>query len=490
MVVQADAPVAIWGWASPGEAVSISLAGESANTKAGADGKWSARLAKMKPGSEPQTLTVKGTNTLTIGDVLVGEVWLASGQSNMEMQIKGRMHGSVDHADEEIAAAKSPTIRMFMHDEPLAIYELPVPPKEPAADRPGSWRICSPETVADFSAIGYFFARDLQRQLATPVGIVVAAVGGTPIEAWTSLEAQRANPAIQPVLDDWQKRLTDYDPAREQTQYLEAKQAWLKARAAATKAGEPAPKAPLPFKNLRVMEPGGLFNARIAPLVPYTVRGVIWYQGERNAQGPLSILYGAQLQTLIADWRQRWSDDFYFAWVQLPGFQKEQTLPSDPKGWGVAVRDEMRKTLAVPRTGMAITMDLGDPKAGHPTNKADFAARLSTVVLHDVYAKPIAVWSGPLFRSAQREGVKMQLTFDYATGLKAESGELAGFAIAGRDQKFVWAKAEVAGDNVVVWSDAVTEPAAVRYSWASNPKGNLVNSAGLPASPFRTDDWK
>jgi sialate O-acetylesterase len=232
-----------------------------------------------------------------------------------------------------------------------------------------------------------------------------------------------------------------------------------------------------------------LFNGVIAPLVPYTIRGCIWYQGEKNSLGPLSGYYGTQLQTLIRDWRTRWGDEFYFAWVQLPGFGKEQIAPSEPKGWGVTVRDEMRKTLSVPRTGMAITIDLGGVTAGHPTNKADYAARLSLLALHDVYGKPIATWSGPVFRSAQREGSKMTITFDHATGLKA-ADELKGFAIAGADQKFVWAKAEIAGDKVIVSSDAVREPAAVRYGWAANPICNLVNAAGLPASPFRTDDWK
>jgi sialate O-acetylesterase len=489
MVLQADAAVPVWGWADAGEAVSVSIAGQSQTTQAGADGKWTVKLGKLKATGEPQALTVKGKNTITVGDVLIGEVWLASGQSNMEMQIKGKQHGSVDRADEEIAAAHFPQIRMFMQDAPFGIYDVAVPPSEPLADRPGKWRVCSPETVADFSAIGYFFARDLHRQLGVPVGIVSAAVGGTPIEAWTSLTAQ-TDPALKPMLDDWQKRLANCEPVREQKEFLEKKKAWLQQRADAVKNGEPAPKAPTPFKNLRVMTPGGLFNGVIAPLVPYTIRGCIWYQGERNAAGPFTGLYGTQLKTLIADWRARWGGEFYFAWVQLPGFQKVQSLPSEPNGWGVAVRDEMRRTLAVPHTGMAITIDLGGEKAGHPVNKADFAARLSPPVLHDVYGKDIPEWSGPLFRSAQRDGDRMVLTFDHATGLRALSGELQGFAIAGSDKKFVWTEAKIEDGKVIVRSDSVREPSAVRYAWAGNPKCNLVNAADLPASPFRTDDWK
>jgi sialate O-acetylesterase len=490
MVVQAEAAFAVWGFAEPDEDVNVALAGQTAATKAGADGKWMVKLGKLKATGEPQMLAVRGKNALTVSDVLIGEVWLASGQSNMEMKVKDKQHGSVDNADEEIAAAKFPQIRVFVHDAPLAIYETAVPPSGPSADLPGKWHVCSPETVADFSAIGYFFARDLHQQLGVPVGIVTAAVGGTPIEAWTSLTAQGRVPALQPMLEEWQKRLAGFDPEREKREFLAKKSVWLKQRAEAVKNGEPAPKAPAPFKNLEVMKPGGLFNSLIAPIVPYTIRGCIWYQGERNAAGPFTGLYGFQLRALIADWRARWGDEFYFAWVQLPGFQRPQREPSEPDGWGVAVRDEMRRALDVPRTGMAITIDLRGEKAGHPTNKKDFAARLSPLALHDVYGKPILLWTGPLFRSAQRDGNRMVLTFDHANGLQSSSGELQSFAIAGGDRKFVWATAKIEGGKVIVWSDTVPEPAAVRYSWAGSSKGNLVNAAGLPASPFRTDEWK
>jgi sialate O-acetylesterase len=488
MVLQAEANVAVWGRAAAGETVTVTIAGQSKTTQTGADGKWLVKLDKLKASSESQVLTVRGRNTITVQDVLVGEVWLASGQSNMEMQLNGRLHGKVDRADEESAAATYPAIRLFVHDAPFAIYEVPVPPAQALADRAGAWRVCSPQTVTNFSAIGYFFARDLHQRLGVPVGIISAAVGGTPIEAWTSLATQQAQPVLAPLLADWQKRLANFQPEREQQAFLEKKQAWLKQRAVAVKKGEAAPKAPAPFKNLGVMAPGALFNGVIAPLAPYALRGCLWYQGERNAAGPFTRLYGAQLQTLIADWRARWGDEFYFAWVQLPRFQKEQRLPSEPEGWGVAVRDGMRRTLAVPRTGMAITMDLGGEKAGHPTNKQDYAARLSLLALHEVYGQNITAWTGPLFRSVQREGNRMLVSFDHADGLKAASGALAGFALAGSDQKFVWASAKIEGGKVIAWSDTVREPVAIRYSWAANPKGNLVNGAGLPASPFCSDD--
>jgi sialate O-acetylesterase len=400
------------------------------------------------------------------------------------------MHGRVDRADEEIAAANYPQMRMFLFRQTYSVYELPAPPDSPLADREGEWVVCSPETVARFSATAYFFGRDLFKELGAPIGLINSSVGGTPIEAWTSLDAQRQEPALHAVLDEWQQKLTGFDAAGDQQKYLDAKAAWLKARAAAQKAGQPAPKAPTPFKNLRVMAPGGLFDGMIAPLAPYAIRGVIWYQGERNADDKHGGIYGTQLEALIRDWRARWDTDFYFAWVQLPGFKNEQRLPSEPNGWGVGVREGMRQALRVPHTGMAITIDLGGVTAGHPTNKADFAGRLSRLALHDVYGRKTGEWSGPLYKSAQVAGKKMVLVFEHAAGLKAALGELKGFAIAGPEQKFVWASTEIAGDKVTVWSDRVPEPAAVRYGWASNPNGNLVNAADLPASPFRTDDWK
>ncbi|WP_438481329.1 sialate O-acetylesterase [Oleiharenicola lentus] len=489
MVVQSGKPVAFWGRADAGERITVTLAGNSAQTTTGADGKWSVKLGPLGTTASAQTLTVKGRNTLTVSDVLIGEVWLCAGQSNMAMEMEG-LHGQVDNADAEIAAANHPTIRMFAYYEYYSIYTLLEPPATPLADRPGKWIVCTPATAAKFIALGYYFATGLQRQVDAPVGLIATAVGGTPIEAWTSLPAQQAKPAVQPVLADWKKRLHHYDAAKEQQTANEAKAAWQQARATATKAGQPIPKAPAAFKNLLVSNPAGLFNGMIAPVIPYGVRGVLWYQGERNAAGPFTHFYGVQLETLIADWRAHWGEELYFAWVQIPRFQKEQTQPMEPKGWGVSVRDEQRRTLKVPHTAMAITIDYGGVTDGHPTNKKDYAERLLLLPLHDVYGKNLAEWTGPLYRSMEKRGRELVLSFDHAAELRPkDGGELKGFAIAGADQKFVWAKTRIEGDQVIVWSDELAEPAAVRYAWASNPKVNLVNSAGLPASPFRTDDW-
>jgi sialate O-acetylesterase len=262
MVVQAGKPVAIWGWADADEESPSSSQVKRRTAKASAKGEWQLKLDPLTPKAESQKLRI---NDKVIQDVLVGEVWLASGQSNMAMQINGKLHGKVDNADAEVAAAKHPEIRVFVHDAPLAIYELPVPDDELAQDRPGKWRVCSPETVADFSAMGYFFARDLLAEIKQPIGILTSAVGGTPIEAWTSLSAQQAVPDFKPLLDDWTKRLDGFVPEAEQKKFLDAKAAWLKVRSAAIKAKQPAPKAPSPFKNLQVMKPGGLFRQHDRP---------------------------------------------------------------------------------------------------------------------------------------------------------------------------------------------------------------------------------
>ncbi len=489
MVLQAGKPASLWGWAEKGEGITIEFSGQKKTANADEKGKWKLRLDTLEANSESRDLRI---NDKVIRDVIVGEVWLGSGQSNMEMRLKDEEHGSVDNADAEVAAAKYPSIRVFVHDESFSIYKLTVPSDEPAEDRSGKWQVCSPETAAHFSAIGYLFARDLHSELNQPIGVITSSVGGTPIEAWTSLPAQQGVTELKSLLDDWGKRLTNFVPAEEEKAFLEKKAAWLKVRAAAVKAKQPVPKAPLPFKNLLVMKPGGLYASMIAPLAPYTIRGVIWYQGERNAAGPFSPLYGRQLELLITDWRAHWNDpQMHFAYVQLPTAKGIQKLPSEPKAWGVAVRDGQRRTLMrVPHTSMAITMDLGGDKNGHPTNKADYAKRLSTVVLHDVYEKPMAESTGPLFKSASVEQGKMVLTFDHAEGLKASFGTegLEGFAIAGPDGKFQWANAKIEDGKVVVWHEKITEPKTVHYAFAANPKGNLVNGTGYPASPFSTEE--
>jgi sialate O-acetylesterase len=493
MVLPAGVDVPVWGWAEPGEAVTVAFAGQTVSARAAADGAWRAKLAPLKASSSAQTLTVRGATMLEVADVLVGEVWLGSGQSNMAMQMKG-LHGQVDNADAEIAAAAHPRLRMFVHDEEhvYSIYKLDVPPDKPDTDRPGRWIVCAPGTAAGFSAIGYYFGREIQQALDVPFGFINTAVGGTPISAWTSLPAQQSEPGLKPSFAWNASQLKPgYDPAAAQKEADDAKRAWLLRRKEALDAGRPAPKAPPPFKNLAVMyKNGGLFNGMVAPVIPCAIRGVLWYQGERDALYQTAGYYGVQMETLIKDWRAQWGHDMWFLWVQLPETRALQKLPVEPKGWGVLLRERQAQALRLPSTGMAVTLGLGDEKNGHPRNKADFARRLALIALHDVYAQPVEYWMAPMYKSAAFTKNQVAVTFDHADGLRAAGGELKGFAIAGADKKFVWADARIEDGRVILSSSAVKNPVAVRYAWATNPLGNLANGGGLLAAPFRTDDWE
>jgi sialate O-acetylesterase len=493
MVLQAGVDVPVWGWAGPGETITVSFAGQTISARAAADGAWRVRLAPLQASSSAQTLTVRGVNRLEVADVLVGEVWLGSGQSNMAMQMKG-LHGQVDNADAEIAAAAHPRLRMFVHDEEhvYSIYKPDVPPDKPDTDRPGRWIVCTPGTAAKFSAIGYYFGREIQQALDVPFGFINTAVGGTPISAWTSLPAQKSEPGLKPSFDWNANQLKPgYDAAAAQKEADEAKRAWLLQRKEALDAGRPAPKAPPPFKNLAVMyKNGGLFNGMVAPVIPCAIRGVLWYQGERDALYQTAGYYGLQMETLIKDWRAQWGHDMWFLWVQLPETRALQKLPGEPKGWGVLLRERQAQALRLPRTRMAVTLGLGDEKNGHPRNKADFAHRLALIALHDAYAKPVKYWMAPMYKSAAFDKNQVTVTFDHADGLRAVGGELKGFAIAGVDKKFEWADARIEDGRVILSSSAVKKPVAVRYAWATNPLGNLANGGGFLAAPFRTDDWE
>jgi sialate O-acetylesterase len=470
MVLQCDTPANLWGWAEAGEEVTAALAGKSKTTKAGADGKWRVQLDKLAAGG-PHTLTVKGKNTLTVNDVLVGEVWLASGQSNMAMTVSGSRNAS-----EERATAKHPNIRMF------TVARNPA--REPRSDCGGSWVVCSPETVGAFSATAYFFGRDLHMKLAVPVGLINSSVGGTPIEAWTSLEGQKSKTELNELLASWDQRAARYDPAKAKEVYEKQLAAWKVAAQKARAERKPVPRAPRRPVDPRdeSHHPAVLYNGMIAPLIPYTLRGAIWYQGESNANSDKSgKLYALQLPLLVHDWRTRWGQgDFPFAWVQLPNYQ------TGAQGWPL-VREAMLQTLSVPKTGMAIAIDVGEAKDIHPKNKQEVGRRLALWARAKVYGETIP-WSGPLPAGHKVQNGTVELSFKHTDGgLVAKGGELSGFTIAGADKKWRPAVARIQGDKVLVSSPDVKNPVAVRYDWANNPDGNLYNKAGLPSSPFRTD---
>jgi len=478
MVVQRDATLPVWGWAEPGEKVTVDLAGQSKTATADADGKWSVKLDAVKAGG-PHVLKVEGNNRIEIADVLVGEVWLCSGQSNMAMSVGGCLN-----REAEVAAANLPQIRMMTVSR--------VPAETPQDDCRGDWKVCSPETVAGFSATAYFFGRTLHRELDVPVGLINSSWGGTPVQAWTALKNQQALRELKPLLDEWKKNIAAYDPEAAKQKHQEQLARWEQRAKQAKAAGKPVPRKPAAPSDPRLNShrPANLYNGMIAPLVPYAIRGAIWYQGEANAGRYNASLYGLQLSTMIANWRDVWGQgDFPFLWVQLPNFRAPQQQPVQTDGW-VIVQEEMLKTLAVPNTGMAVTIDIGEADNIHPKNKQDVGKRLAIWALGMTYGEDV-VRCGPLYNSMAKRDGRIEITLDcVGSGLVAQGGgPLRGFAIAGEDKQFVWAEAKIEGDKVVVSSPQVKAPVAVRYAWASNPDCNLYNRAGLPASPFRTDDW-
>lgn len=475
MVVQRELPVAVWGWADPGEAITVTLGDQSKKTTADAGGKWSVRLDALASGG-PLKLSVAGKNKIEINDVLVGEVWLCSGQSNMAWTVSASAN-----FEQEQAAAQFPQIRMFTVQRKTA--------SEPQETCEGSWAVCSPETVGGFSAAGYFFGRRLHQELKVPVGLIHSSWGGTPVQAWTSIAAHRETPELLPLLETFEKAIASWDPEKAKAEHEQRLARWNDAVAKAKAEGKQPPRKPNPPQDPRNSQhsPGRLYNAMIAPLVPYTLRGAIWYQGESNAGN--APLYGKQLGTMVASWRKDWQQgDFPFIAVQLPNFMAPQKEPSEMGGWPL-IREQFARLLEMKNFGIAVTIDLGEANDIHPKNKQDVGHRLAQWALAKVYGKGI-VACGPLYRSMEKQGDKIVIRFDYVgSGLEAKGDKLTGFAIAGTDKNFVWAEAKIVGGTVVVSSPEVKDPVAVRYAWANNPACNLFNKEGLAASPFRTDDW-
>lgn len=468
MVLQRDRPIPVWGTAAAGEAVSVELDGQKGATKADKNGNWRLELAPMVA-SSGLTLRVQGHNTLTISDVAVGEVWLASGQSNMAMPVS-----SAQNADAEIAAAQFPLIRQFRVERRVAA--------SPQSEIGGQWQSASPATVGGFSAVAYFFARELHQKLGVPIGIINSSYGGTIAQAWTDAETLQSNPKLSSVTQNWAKTLAAYPQAK--AKYDRDLETWKQDAARAKTEGKKAPKQPTePRGPGNPSQPSGLYNGMIAPLVPYAVRGVIWYQGESNRNS--SALYYDLFPAMIRGWRGAWNAELPFYWVQLPNYYAAQKEPVEESGW-VDVRDAQSQTLALPQTGMAVATDVGEAKNIHPKNKQAIGHRLVLVALAKQYGMPIE-FSGPQLTGFERTGGALRLDFSHADGLKAREGALQGFAIAGADGVWHWAQTRVENQSVVVSSPDVAQAVAARYNWANNPTGNLVNATDLPAAPFRTD---
>ena len=471
-VLLSNAPAPVWGWADAGEKVEVSFAGQTKSATPDAGGKWTVKLDALKPGG-PHELTVKGKNTLTVKDVLVGEVWLGSGQSNMAFLVLGS-----STAEQAKAAADLPNIRMFTVTSAAA----------PAAqeDCTGEWVVCSPNTVGRFSATLYFCGREIHKSLGVPVGLIHSSVGGTPIEWWISPEAQDKSPELKAFFEAVRTDAAHFDAAGAKAKYDKELAAWKEEVKKARAEKNPLPRAPrdpLTVKA-RKSDVGGLFNGKIAPLIPYAIRGALWYQGEANSTATKAPFYQIQLPLLVKDWRARWGYEFPFAWAQLPNF-------GGPSRDWPTVREGMLKTLALPKTGMGINIDIGEEKNIHPKNKEEVGRRLSLWALGTVYGKSVPSTSGPLPAGHEIRGGEVVLKFSHTDGgLVAKGGELKGFVVAGADREWKPALARIEGGTVIVSSPDVKQPAAARYAWENFPTCNLYNGAGLPASPFRTDDWK
>ncbi|MCC9599066.1 sialate O-acetylesterase [Stieleria sp. JC731] len=486
MVIQRDRDVRLWGSADPGDTVTISFKEKSVDTKADENGKWSAALASGAADADGAMLKISsGDESIEIEDVLVGEVWFASGQSNMVFT----MNRVPAYAD-IIAKTDLPKVRFF--NAPTVTSVLP------QDDIDGEWSLANSKSVPQYSAVAFFFAKKLHEELDVPVGVIKSAWGGKPVETFTSREALRTNDGTAKLVAATEKADAGYDASVAQQQYEQRMEQWKQAMAAyrekpADQRGRaprrPAtPKRPLDTEG----QPGVLFNSMIHPFVGYTIRGAIWYQGEGNAK-PNAVPYDQTLPLLITDWRQRWHDDFSFYFVQLANFRDPTTQPGNNDPWPL-LQDRMRRVVGdVPKTGMAVINDVGEAKDIHPKNKHDVGERLARWALAKDYDMDL-VYSGPLFRSSEAKNGAITITFDHVgEGLKSRDEEpLQRFEVAGKDQAWHWADAEIIGkDSVRVHSDDVSVPVAVRYAWAANPEGaNLVNSEGLPASVFRTDDWQ
>jgi len=476
MVFQQGLKAPVWGWAEPGEKVIVTLGDLKAEATADKDGRWRANLEPLKAGG-PMKMTVAGKNTLTVDDILVGEVWVCSGQSNMEMAVR-----SSNNSQQEIAEAKFPKIRLFTVAKTTA--------DQPQTDCKGQWAACTPEAIPGFSAVAYFFGRDLLKDLGVPIGLIHTSWGGTYAEAWTSKPTLAGDPVLKVALDRHAQGLSGYAKQKENWEKnREALMAKWKAAAEKAKAeGKQAPRQPQPPRdpNTGPNRPSVLYNAMIAPILPYGIAGAIWYQGESNAGRAYE--YRKLFPTMITDWRKNWGQgDFPFFFVQLANFMARKPDPAE-SNWA-ELREAQAMTLKLPKTGQAVIIDIGEANDIHPKNKQDVGRRLALAAEAIACGKKIE-YSGPVYESKTIDGGKVRLKFTHVGGgLVAKGDKLTGFAVAGADKSFIWAEAKIDGDSVVVWSDKVADPVAVRYAWADNPECNLYNKEGLPASPFRTDDW-
>jgi sialate O-acetylesterase len=533
MVIQREIKVPVWGWAPAGKKITVEFGGQVRSATAGKDGKWTVVLDPMKANSTPQVMSMtesdgpagspaRGPLSVEFEDILIGDNWLCSGQSNMAFDMSFGFGGGDKSRDEdkvkipEVAITKQhlaevgnyPTLRFYRVTSDAWS-------EQPQGNCAGSWIVLTPVTARRVSAVSYFFGHRLNQELKIPIGCVQSARGNTRIEPWVSASGFR----MVPELADYSKGVDMFIPStaigrQTQQESIQKVAEWMTAAKASADAGGLLPRLPdLPWPNNSDSTPCALYNGMIAPLVPFGIKGAIWYQGELNGgyawDGGLErsegMSYYPKMQALIGGWRKDFGiGDFPFYYVQLPNYWKPNTNAAGGDGWA-KLRETQRKTLEIPHTGMAVTIDIGvEPEYNdiHPRNKFDVGERLALWALAKDYGKTGLVCSGPLYKSIKVEDSTIRISFDSTgSGLMVgkkenvkpavkDNAKLKGFAIAGEDKKWVWADAVIDGQTVVVSSPEVPKPVAVRYAYCTNPEGaNLYNNEGLPASPFRTDEW-
>lgn len=479
MVLQQKQTNPIWGWDTPGTDVTITFAGQTKSAKTEADGKWTVKLDPVPANAQPQTMSIKGSSSRDLKNILVGEVWVCSGQSNMQFNV-----GSCWDADLEIASAKFPQIRLISVPQ--------VGTQEPQKDFKGEWKECSPETIGGFTAVGYFYGRTLHRLLNVPVGLINNAWGGSAAEAWIRRDVLEKDTRFKELMTGWKQREATLSTDKAKADFDKTFAAWKAKGDEARKAGkafnERAPQSPQSILagNSR---PGNIYNGVLLPTIGYGIKGAIWYQGESNSGRAYE--YGYLFPLMIQHWREQWKQgDFPFYWVQLADFMAEKPEPGDST-WAELRESQTKTQSAVPNGGQAVIIDLGEANDIHPKNKRDVGERLARIALTRDYGFKFP-YRSPEFKSLQVNGNKAVVTLDtFGSAIRTvDVTEAKGFAVCGEDKKWAWADAKVIGkDKVEVSAAGVAKPVAVRYAWADNPVCNVFTNEGLPVTPFRSDDF-
>lgn len=480
MVLQQKQTNPIWGWDTAGTHVTVQFGAQSKSGTADASGKWTVKLDPVPASAQPATMTIKGTTSRTLANILVGEVWLCSGQSNMGFTV-----GRTRDADVEMLGSKHPNIRLISVPN--------VGTQIPQNDFVGKWDACTPETVKEFSAVGFFYGRLLHQMLDVPVGLIDNAWGGSACEAWVRRDLLEKDARFKDMIARWQQTEATYDFAKVKAAYTAGIEKRKQQVAEARKAGKPVPAftpgRPPRDEMTGNHRPGNLYAGCLHPIIGYGIKGAIWYQGESNASRAHE--YGYLFPMMIQHWRDEWkSGDFPFYWVQLADYRVEATEPGD-SDWAELRESQTKTQNVIKNGGQAVIIDIGEGKDIHPTNKRDVAERLARLALAKDYGVKIP-YRSPEFKTAAFDGGKATVTIDtFGSSLNTfDVAEIRGFAVCGEDKKWVWAEGKIVGpDKVEVVSKTVTKPVAVRYAWSDNPVCNLYSKEGLPVTPFRSDNF-